>query len=108
VSDLVDQIIVRVREERFRRGWSARTLSEMVEKQGVVFPRAVITNLENGRRELLTIDEVVAVSDVYGWSLDWLVLGIGIQCQHCQDAPPAGYRCIYCGKESEDDVIGGP
>lgn len=102
---LIKEIAMRVKEERYRRGWSASELSAKVEAVGATFPRAVLANLENERRDSFDVTELVAIAEVFAWTLDWLIYGVGMACVFCHDEPPAGYTCQTCGKDSEDDVL---
>ncbi len=53
----------RVAEFRGRKGWSARELAERVEREtGVPMRRDTIANLENGRRDRITVDELLALA----------------------------------------------
>lgn len=62
----VMQVVARrVQELRQRRGWSAQKLADRCADAG--FPgikRQVITNLENGRRESISLDEVLGLAYV--------------------------------------------
>lgn len=104
-GSLVKEIAMRVKEERCRRGWSASTLSEKVEAAGAHFPRSILANLENERRDTFDITEIVAIAEVFRWTLDYLIYGVGVACVFCKDEPPAGYICQTCGKASEDDFL---
>lgn len=104
-SPLIKEIVGRVREERYRRGWSSTEFSAKVEATGMRFPRSVVINLENNRRYGFDITELVAIAGLFSWTLDYLVLGVGVACAFCLDKPPAGYTCQTCGKASEDDVL---
>ena len=98
-------LVQRMRDERYRRGWSAQELSEKVTRDGgVPFPRSIIANLENGRRDDFPIGEIVGVAKVFNTSVTWLLYGTGIACTQCNDAPPAGFTCNDCGKSTSTRV----
>lgn len=62
-----------MREARLARKWSTQDLANRLREAGVVMPRSVLTNVENARREDVTVDE------------------------HWQGSPEQGYRtCINC------------
>jgi hypothetical protein len=81
VGAVTDSCIRAMRVLRERRGWSALHLSRLVEEQaGVYLPRSVITNLENGRRRDMSVEQLGDTA-----------------CGKCNDAPPEGYACLTCG-----------
>jgi transcriptional regulator with XRE-family HTH domain len=94
-------VVVRnVRRLRDRRGWSAQELSERARAAGVEVPRSVLANLENGRRRMVTVDEMAALASalkVEPWSLttDEPV------CTVCRNNAPAGFACLTCGCGSD-------
>ena len=55
------QVIARrIREWRDRRGISAAQLAERVDALGVEMNRAIVANIEHGRRERITVEELLA------------------------------------------------
>jgi hypothetical protein len=98
VGAVTDSCIRAMRVLRERRGWSALHLSRLVEEQaGVYLPRSVITNLENGRRRDMSVEQLVALVQVFDSTLGYF-LGLGdTACGKCNDAPPEGYACLTCG-----------
>lgn len=101
-------IMSRVSEERRRRGWSAEMLSERLESLGYKIPRSVIANLENNRRNAITIDEVLGLAHVFSTTVNWLVYGTGRACTVCNDEPPAGFTCNDCQRSRSiriEDVL---
>lgn len=98
VGAITDSCIRAMRVLRERRGWSALHLSRLVEEQqSVAMSRAVITNLENGRRRDMSVEQLVALVHVFDSTLEYF-LGIGgTACGKCGDAPPEGYACLTCG-----------
>jgi transcriptional regulator with XRE-family HTH domain len=57
-------IAARVRELRKKRGWSAAHLAAEMTKVGVPWERMVVTKLENGRRQNVTVEELFALANV--------------------------------------------
>lgn len=52
----------RVRELRRRREWSAERLAEELTKLGIEWNRGVVTKLETGRRESVSVAELLALA----------------------------------------------
>ena len=65
VSEVTARYARRLRVLRTSLGLSAQNLAD---SSGV--PRAVLTNLENGRRERFSLDEAVAIAEALGTDLD--------------------------------------
>ncbi|MFF6956203.1 helix-turn-helix domain-containing protein [Streptomyces sp. NPDC008317] len=67
-----DVVVLRLKEARLRRGWSAQQLAEECAKHGASkFTKSVISNIESGRpgpdgrrRRELTVDEVMTLAYV--------------------------------------------
>lgn len=59
------EIARRVRSLRTSRGWSAERLAQEMTNAGVPWKRIVVTKLENGRRQALTIVEWLALAYVF-------------------------------------------
>jgi transcriptional regulator with XRE-family HTH domain len=57
-------IAKRVRELRARRGWSAQRLADELNAVGVSWDRSIVANLENGRRQTVSVEEWLALSYV--------------------------------------------
>jgi hypothetical protein len=68
---------------------------------GTPIPRAVLANLEAGRRADVTVDELYAFAAVLETSADYLATSVGPSCNRCQDTPPAGFSCMACGRKGE-------
>lgn len=100
-SGITRAIVDRVRAERARCGWSAQQLEESVRRAGVKLSRSVIANLENRRRDDLSIDEVIGFAQVLGTTVSWLVWGTGVACLACGDKPPRGFTCNECGRSTD-------
>jgi transcriptional regulator with XRE-family HTH domain len=52
-----------VRHHRQSRGWSIQQLSNELAERGLKMDRPVLSNLENGRRPTLTVDEWLLIAD---------------------------------------------
>jgi hypothetical protein len=75
------------------------TLAEMaqaVKQTGVPMSKAVLANIELGRRDHVSVDELFAFAEVLGSSIEYLAGGVGVACTHCQDDPPIGFTCNRC------------
>lgn len=58
-------IAQRVRELRQKRGkWSAERLAEEMTKVGIPWDRSIVANLENGRRQTVAVEELLALAYV--------------------------------------------
>lgn len=100
-SGRVDRFARNMRELREVRGWSVRRLSDELAAIGQPVPCSVLTNLENKRRERVTLDEAFAIVKVLNTTLAWLCDYDGPSCTHCQDNPPAGYACLVCKADKD-------
>lgn len=65
-------IAQRVRVVRKRRDWSAEDLAAAMRSVGIPWERGVVAKLEAGRREQVTVDEVLALA----WCLDVAVVDL--------------------------------
>lgn len=64
-SETPTEIVARrVRELRRRHGWSAQKLTGEMNKAGIGWNRGVVTKLENGRRESVSVAEWLALAYV--------------------------------------------
>lgn len=89
----------RVAALRRERGWSAQQLSERLEAVGCRMIRSTLANMENGRRDTVTVDELYAFARVFGVPVDCLAHDRPA-CPTCNDDPPAGLLCTACGRVS--------
>lgn len=90
----------RVRELRKRHGWTAEQLGEEMTRTGIKWDRYAVANLERGRRQSLTVDELAALASAFGVSNPWDL--VGDTCETCSNAPPAGFRCVTCDRAGPD------
>lgn len=67
-----DHFRQRLRDERERRGWTQRNLSDMLEARGVYVHHTAIAKVEAGDRGV-RLDMVCAVADIFGVSVDALL-----------------------------------
>lgn len=85
----------RVQELRRRHGWSAQRLADECAAAGVPeLNRSVIANLESGRRESVTLDEVFALAYVLDVAPTHLVVPVADEVEHHRHGrvTVAGYR----------------
>lgn len=57
-------IAQRMKELRRRHGWSAEDLAEHMRTAGVPWKREIVANLENGRRQSVTVEEWLTLAYV--------------------------------------------
>lgn len=94
------EIALRMRTLRHQRRWTGMELSIRTDVAGFQIPRSIITNLENGRRDMVTVAELTVLAKVFNVHVNWLATGEGPACTFCQDAAPEGYICKTCGQEA--------
>jgi transcriptional regulator with XRE-family HTH domain len=115
-------IVSRTRVLRHRRNMSAQRLAERTAELGMAIPRAVLANLESGRKTNVTVAELLILARALGVGPADLLIPAGrdgqleiapgefrspqdvawwfcsLRCQTCDDEPPAGFTCDTCGK----------
>jgi transcriptional regulator with XRE-family HTH domain len=62
----VTVVAQRTKELRGRRGWTAAQLGAEVSKHGVQWDRFTVANLENGKRQNVTVQELFALALALG------------------------------------------
>jgi transcriptional regulator with XRE-family HTH domain len=82
-------VVRNIRNIRAARKWSAQDLTN---RTGI--PRSVLANLETGRRDAITVDELVAIAEAF--NLSPVQLLDGTYCRQCHGAPPDGFICATC------------
>lgn len=84
---------------RTLRGWSAERLARELLLTGcdLGLTRSVIVNLERGRREVVTVDELLAFAAVFNVEAFSLTRA-DPACLSCGNMPPIGYSCLACGR----------
>lgn len=93
-------VIRNVRALRVGRGWSAAEVASRADAAGFVLPRNVIANLENGRRAMVTVDELAALAAVLAVE-PWSLTSDEPVCTACRNNAPAGFACLTCGNGRE-------
>lgn len=64
-----DNLALRIKSERERRGWSAYKLAQMMADEGCEVPKNAIPRIEQGQRSI-SFDEALALARVFEVSLD--------------------------------------
>src|SRR5688500_13983041 len=97
VHSLVPQLVERVKELRAARKWSCNRLAQELNRHGFdTWTRNALANLESGRRDSVTVDELVGLGVVFGVE-PWSLTQPDGRCPRCWDSPPAGFTCTTCG-----------
>lgn len=91
------QVAANMRTLRKRHRWSARQLADKLPiVSGLSQP--TIANIENGRREYITVDELAGLALAFGYDYPWMLTEkLPPACPVCSDSPPPGYQCLQCG-----------
>lgn len=63
-SLITKMIVDRVRDIRKRRGWSAQAFANELKRVGLDWDRSVVANLEAGRRNWISVEELLAIASV--------------------------------------------
>lgn len=87
-------IAANMRALRYARGWSAQRVADAMAAAGLPWSRGTVASLENGWRSTLTVDELLALGDLFGVEPWKLTRAPG--CSRCGDRPPAGFICGAC------------
>ena len=74
---LVATIAAEVTRQRKKRGLSAQKLADRTAELGHAVPRSVLANLENGRRETVSVAELFVLAEALGVPPLWLVFPVG-------------------------------
>jgi transcriptional regulator with XRE-family HTH domain len=88
------EVVGRIRKLRKERKVSAQKLADRCQDLGFQVPRMVIANLESGRRDSITVDELATLASALQVPVAGLLM---TRCQSCYDNPPAGFTCNACG-----------
>lgn len=91
------RFVTNVRRLREEMHLSARQLAEKITANGIPMTRNMLTNLEVGRRDHVSLDEAYAIASALGTTVTYLVDYAGPRCTQCFDEPPEGYSCNACG-----------
>lgn len=65
VSETTKIIMRRIRALRGRHGWTASELAKHMAKVGIPWDRQIVTNVENGKRANITVNEWLALARVF-------------------------------------------
>lgn len=84
---------------RHSRGLTREQLAAKLTEFGFPTTTATVGYWETHRRKNVTVDELVALSGVFGTTPALL---LGSSCFQCHGAPPAGFTCNGCGATSTD------
>lgn len=89
-------VATNMRAIRKRMRLSANALADRLPADGGL-TRSAIANLENDRREQVSVDELAALAEALGiadpWSLTWPEVP---PCETCHGTPPTGFQCLTC------------
>lgn len=99
MNALSDVVAARVRSIRRSRGWSVQHLADRCAELGApeLTSRALYV-LEGPRRRKVTVDEAAIFARVFG--VDITTLLTPATCERCNGAPPEGFSCNECGRDS--------
>lgn len=97
---MTEPITVRVVREltalRRQAKVSAQELADRMTAAGYPIKRAVIANLESGRRAEVSVGHLAIAAQVLGADAA-AILRRAAPCPQCANDPPAGYACRTCG-----------
>lgn len=97
VQPIAAQVAANVRILRKRHRLSATAVADRTGELGFPVPRSVIANLETGRRDHVSVDELVVLAKVFEIDPVVLLTDLPPACDGCGDKPPAGFTCNACG-----------
>ena len=122
---LTGMIAAQVRRWRDKRGLSAQRLADRTAEIGVPIPRAVLANLESGRRDAVSVAELFILAKALNAApvdllfpveadasvevapddflprtraLEWFTTA---QCLTCDGEPRPGFTCNACGRSGQ-------
>lgn len=95
-------IASRVRTLRSARQWTAQRLADEMNHVGIDWNRGVVSKLETGRRESVTVDELLGLAAALAVAPSALLPGVQWECGTCHGEPPPGFACRTCGTEGHD------
>jgi transcriptional regulator with XRE-family HTH domain len=98
-GDITARVAGRIRRLRKSRGIIGEQMVRDLETYGVKWARSTLVNLETGRRDALSVDELVAFAAALGVEpVD--LLSPQSDCAKCGGSPPPGFTCNACGTVS--------
>lgn len=84
---------------RRQRKISAQQLADRMTAAGYPINRSSIANLENGRREEISVGHLAIAAQILGAD-PAAILRRAAPCPRCANDPPAGFACKTCGAET--------
>jgi transcriptional regulator with XRE-family HTH domain len=96
-------IATNVKQLRKARRMTLEEAAQAVKQTGVPMSRSMLVNIEVGRRDNVTVDELFALAEVLGSTIEYIAGGVGVACTHCQDDPPNGFTCNHCRRTGQED-----
>lgn len=88
-------VVARICDMRKQRGTTAAALAAAMTKAGYRVDRTSIFKAENGDREQISVDWLVAAAEVLDVPASALLSKP--DCTACLDTPPPGFACTTCG-----------
>jgi transcriptional regulator with XRE-family HTH domain len=89
-------IATNIKQLRKSRRMTLEETAQAVKQTGVPMSRSILVNIEVGRRDNVTVDELFALAEVLGSTIEYVAGGVGVACTHCQDDPPTDFTCNRC------------
>jgi transcriptional regulator with XRE-family HTH domain len=89
----------RVREIRHARTLSQAALSDRLRELGSPLGRTAVVHLETGKRETVTVQEMLALAQAL--DVPPTALLADMSCSTCWGAPPTGFSCNACGASTD-------
>lgn len=97
-NSITGGVVARVKELRTETRMTAAVLAEKMRELGINWTRITVAKLETGRRESVSVDELVALSGALKTSTKYL---LGEEtCPACRDSPPEGFTCNQCSRSA--------
>lgn len=93
------RVLEQLTETRKRLKVSAQELADRMTAAGYPIKRAVIANLETGRRTEVSVGHLAVAAQVLGVDAA-TILRHAAPCSRCHNKPPAGFACRTCGTAS--------
>lgn len=87
----VEAIAKQVKDRRKARGWSAERLADEMKAIGIPWQRMTVANLENGRRPVVGIDELLALAVVLNVNPILLLVPLDLADDEPYDVSPVGH-----------------
>lgn len=90
--------VANIRTIRKKRGISSEALAKAMTQAGYRVDRTLISQVENGHRQQISVDWLMAAATAL--AVPAAALLSQPNCTACFDAPPPGFACRTCGAES--------